>query len=513
MFTWRAIALLLALALVAAACGNGGGDETAAAGEGEDFAALEPEALISAEEGGSVGLPDGSVQLDVPPGALAEDTTISVSRVKRADYPEELDPSDGRIGEVYEFEPDGLEFEQPATVTIRSKRSSVEIDDGQVQMGLLLSRSSDGEWEVLDNPATEANLSEERRSVTAELTHFSRVVDIDSDIVLVITPKSVEVNPPASWTAEVGWSNGGTDTVEVLESEWTATGSVTAGDGFVPMEAMSPGDRLRASNEFSCQEGPGGTFGLSIRLGIQALDLGEALAAALAGQVPGRLSVHGDAVCNDQVTPNIDPTTEQDIVEELPDDCYVKGRGIIGDCGEAPDATALTVTRFSGPAQAAVDGPFGSSAGGTDGAKAATGVLARAAGAECEGILVTYTVEPAVEELNPAMQGEAAMQVHPEGASDSEDAGVGMSYRGGAWSLFAFDRSGPDPAEGTFAGRAEGNTIAFALESYGDGSCILDSDEMRVKIQMERGPLDERVYDLALEGLMEYAPISAFVGG
>lgn len=62
------------------------------------------------------------------------------------------------------------------------------------------------------------------------------------------------------------------------------------------------------------------------------------------------------------------------------------------------------------------------------------------------------------------------------------------------------------------AGEGEGDTIAMALESHGDGSCILDHDEMRVKIQMERGPLDERVYDLALEGLTEYAPISAYLG-
>ena len=67
--------------------------------------------LIRAAEGGQLTAPSGLATLTVPPGALAADTTISLT---------ELTAEEGAgLGPAFELQPDGLQFQKPATLTIR----------------------------------------------------------------------------------------------------------------------------------------------------------------------------------------------------------------------------------------------------------------------------------------------------------------------------------------------------------------------------------------------------------
>lgn len=60
--------------------------------------------LVSAANGGKVVAPDGAVII-VPPGALASDARLSITRV-----------SEGDVMSLYKLEPEGLAFKKPVTV-------------------------------------------------------------------------------------------------------------------------------------------------------------------------------------------------------------------------------------------------------------------------------------------------------------------------------------------------------------------------------------------------------------
>ena len=92
--------------------------------------------LVNAEVGGVVAL-DDEVSLSIPPGSLAEDTTISIERI--SDAP--VGDSDGMtgFGQAYRFLPAGLHFAQdlPATMTMRYDGVALAargLDGGRVQM-------------------------------------------------------------------------------------------------------------------------------------------------------------------------------------------------------------------------------------------------------------------------------------------------------------------------------------------------------------------------------------------
>jgi hypothetical protein len=64
---------------------------------------------IVGPEGGSVAMSDG-IGITVPPGALDRDVTIRIARSERL--------REGMLGRGYLFEPEGLKFLKPATVTL-----------------------------------------------------------------------------------------------------------------------------------------------------------------------------------------------------------------------------------------------------------------------------------------------------------------------------------------------------------------------------------------------------------
>ena len=73
--------------------------------------------MMPARQGGELTAPSGQATLIIPPGAFAADTEVSITEL-----PPEAGPA---VGPIYELEPDGLRFAQPATFIIRYKPSDV----------------------------------------------------------------------------------------------------------------------------------------------------------------------------------------------------------------------------------------------------------------------------------------------------------------------------------------------------------------------------------------------------
>jgi hypothetical protein len=115
-----------------AACGDDGGDTSGT--------------LISAGDGGEVTSTDGAFRLYVPPGALANDTRISVRVVPQSEWPAEASPVTG----VYELEPDGLAFQTPAYVLHEFPTDAIR-RDGRLLLPEHVMRASDGTIESTAN--------------------------------------------------------------------------------------------------------------------------------------------------------------------------------------------------------------------------------------------------------------------------------------------------------------------------------------------------------------------------
>ncbi|MBM4372315.1 MAG: hypothetical protein FJ098_11715, partial [Deltaproteobacteria bacterium] len=103
--------------------GDGGGGAGGGSGEAELESVTVP---VVAAEGGVAELPDGTA-LEIPPGALAEDTEITLSRLG-----DEAMGPEGVLALV-QLEPEGLVLQQPVTLTIPFDPAGVE-DPGDLEV-------------------------------------------------------------------------------------------------------------------------------------------------------------------------------------------------------------------------------------------------------------------------------------------------------------------------------------------------------------------------------------------
>jgi hypothetical protein len=106
--------------------------------------------LVSAEQGGTVRL--GRYQLDFPPGALAEDTEITI----RQSSPSSM---------TLELGPHGIQFAKP--VVLSADVAGVELEGQSTVVGVRWFNESTGSWQ----PIAEQPIGATR--VSAELHHFS----------------------------------------------------------------------------------------------------------------------------------------------------------------------------------------------------------------------------------------------------------------------------------------------------------------------------------------------------
>lgn len=119
--------------------------------------------LVDAESGGTITLDDGT-SLVVPPGALAEDTEITVTSAGA----DALTPEGMLAGVI--LQPDGLEFSAPATLTI-PWAGVVDVGDVAVVMASSLNEQRDVPGQRDAYALVEADVDETRAVVDVE--HFS----------------------------------------------------------------------------------------------------------------------------------------------------------------------------------------------------------------------------------------------------------------------------------------------------------------------------------------------------
>lgn len=156
--------------LLLAACGSdsstpaatGGSSNSGNAGNGNNSA--EPDTAseeVTATEGGEVALDDGAA-VNIPAGALTDDTEISIESSEPA---ANLPDFDSIQGLAYEFGPDGTTFDVPVELTLPLVGTPGADEEAVVSW---LNTETD-QWEDLDTTSA-------RGTVTAETTHFTLFV-------------------------------------------------------------------------------------------------------------------------------------------------------------------------------------------------------------------------------------------------------------------------------------------------------------------------------------------------
>lgn len=182
--TWLKLFTALCLVTALAACSDDGQqtlDAAAdAAGDAAGDATTDGPAGVSkkieAAKGGTITTPDGKLKLEIPAGALAQDTVITITPLTSAKLSEEvwyMRP----LGPVYSFGPDGLKFSKPATLTRTmdvAELAPVSFNAKEVPLLLPLQVSA-GKLAPLDGAEQDATQAAGKVVVSAALSHFSHV--------------------------------------------------------------------------------------------------------------------------------------------------------------------------------------------------------------------------------------------------------------------------------------------------------------------------------------------------
>ncbi|MBM4183138.1 MAG: hypothetical protein FJ207_02820 [Gemmatimonadetes bacterium] len=120
-------------------------------------------------EGGTVATADGSVVVEIPPGALpvsGEPTVITVEPVEVSSLPEDPNIVPGL---TFDFGPDGTVFETPIEVRLAYDPAALPV--GMVEEHLRLFTEQDGAWRLL--PASHVDL--DAKVIVGEVTHFTEI--------------------------------------------------------------------------------------------------------------------------------------------------------------------------------------------------------------------------------------------------------------------------------------------------------------------------------------------------
>jgi hypothetical protein len=203
---------------------------------------------IDPNEGGTIETPDGDLVIEIDPNDMNEPVTISVTQMIPPDHDVDImigtNPGWGQAIAVYDFEPDGLLFNNPVTVTITA--DVTELNENQRnRLGLYL-------WDdVLEKfvlvETADCNIVEDppgtfTKTCTVEVDHFSIyavILALDTEPPVITCPAEMTLECPAdtdpantgSATATDNWDDAPTITYtdlssgtcpEVVERTWTA---------------------------------------------------------------------------------------------------------------------------------------------------------------------------------------------------------------------------------------------------------------------------------------------------
>jgi hypothetical protein len=162
---------------------------------------------VRAVEGSTMASTNNRVSLEIPAGALPEDTEISISEVAEDEWPEairELEPE----GKVLRLDPNGLEFSEPATIKFRIDPDGIEGTESEngLPAYTLVSMSKDGEQEYLDDTETHI-FSDGSIEVSGKLSHFSWIVRNKSYLLVKLDQQEKEREVDEKFRVQVRFYN------------------------------------------------------------------------------------------------------------------------------------------------------------------------------------------------------------------------------------------------------------------------------------------------------------------
>jgi hypothetical protein len=163
-------AILIVLACFVAACNSSSsqnifskdtGVTTDSNESGQDGSVWDEDVSVSTTvgtEGGTVEA--GSVSVEVPDGALAEETEITVETTQQA--------PEGAVGATYEIEAGNAELAEPVTLTFKVAKAQIPTPYlySELKLGFV---NDQGQWEVLPNSVAD----ESTETVSGTTTHLS----------------------------------------------------------------------------------------------------------------------------------------------------------------------------------------------------------------------------------------------------------------------------------------------------------------------------------------------------
>ena len=139
--------------------------------------------IVSAANGGTVLTPDAGVSLVVDAGEIDSDATLSVTSddgfTDRADLALSGGPALGEVLAAYDLEPDGLQFNSPITLSVRTDVTALTTEQrSNVDIYLFADLDGDGVNESFEPLGAACSVVEEQASrfvatCIVELEHFS----------------------------------------------------------------------------------------------------------------------------------------------------------------------------------------------------------------------------------------------------------------------------------------------------------------------------------------------------
>lgn len=160
----------LAIASFAIGCGSGGGADGT---------------FVVASEGGTVTSDDGNLTIEIPPGALTEDTEIAVISIPVEEAPEQLRAL-ASSDTAYGLKPEGLEFEIPAVAQLRVDPDSADNGTKTIPAYALFIQGKDSPAELLHELETDATSEDGSVLVTGQLSHFSYLIQYEPELEVIL---------------------------------------------------------------------------------------------------------------------------------------------------------------------------------------------------------------------------------------------------------------------------------------------------------------------------------------
>ncbi|MDX1607759.1 MAG: hypothetical protein R3251_00915 [Candidatus Spechtbacterales bacterium] len=457
---------------------------------------------------------DGNATLEIPKSAMPEnldkdDISITLNTEVLGDG----------IYSVYELMPEGLKFSEPVIF-----KTSVPASD---TIPLLAHYSKENSLELIED--AQVSINEDETIIEASINHFSTLVAHEGPFTLKHTPESVRRFVGNSFTASVDIESEGSfgdDNTEDIKESIKAGELSGYAEGLngVPVAGPTQYDIMGYFVEItSTIISEGWTTNFS---GILSPEISESVegekfentysnSATFTCERPGKETVTFSAeflvlgrehhyVHGSYTTPPEGELYRENMYASfiVPVECIARGSDVSdSSLGQAEEASDDCFVPKQGDVECEVD---------------AIGVSVErvAAEGECKAVRATIDTNINLPGLGRGDKGEMVMQVHRAGSSSdgSSDTGIGIGNYGAGWNEFKYGPGNTPPPPDSSSIKLEGKTATLQLNSFADGSCINEDDQLRIKFEMTNNA-GQRVYDVVGQpsgALMDYLPVSAY---